>query len=96
MGYVSILTNKSGTLYVGSTKNLKKRLVRHQWKNGNSFTFKYRINRLIYFEKFDTLTEAKVAEKKLKGWVRKKKLELIHAFNPTWKDLSQLAEILRH
>lgn len=94
--YVYILTNKSNTLYVGSTKNPNRRITEHIKRIGPKFTIKYNINKLIYLQEFSTLSEAVATERKIKGWVRKKKMALIKTINPDFKDLSETSsEILR-
>ena len=87
--YVYIMTNKSGTLYTGLTESLKKRIHQHKNKLVEGFTKKYNINRLLYFETFSDVYSAIAREKTIKGWVRRKKLDLIRATNPDWTDLSQ-------
>ena len=88
MYYVYILTNKSNTLYVGVTGNLEQRIEQHLRKSAkNSFTAKYNINKLIYYQEFESVAEAIVAEKRLKGWTRKKKIALIKTINPGFRDL---------
>lgn len=91
-GYIYILTNKSQTvLYTGVTSNLTNRI--HQHKTGafkNSFTSKYHVGILVYFEKFDRIEDAISREKQLKAGSRQKKLELINKFNPMWKEISTL------
>lgn len=86
--YVYILTNKSNTLYVGVTNNLERRVMEHSFKNVSSFTAKYNIDNIIYYEEFQRVEEAIAAEKKIKGWTRKKKLDLIKTINPEFKNLS--------
>jgi putative endonuclease len=86
--YIYILTNKSGTLYTGVTGNLKKRLWQHKTKDVEGFTKKYNIDRLIYYETFRNVWSAIAREKQIKGWVRRRKLELIASMNPEWRDLS--------
>jgi putative endonuclease len=86
--YIYILTNKSGTLYTGVTGNLKKRLWQHKTKDVEGFTKKYNIDRLIYYEIFRNVWSAIAREKQIKGWVRRRKLELIASMNPEWRDLS--------
>ena len=86
--FVYILTNKSNTLYVGVTNNLERRVAEHSFKNTSSFTSKYNIDKLIYYEEFSNINDAISAEKKIKGWNRKKKMELIKTINPNFKDLS--------
>lgn len=85
--YIYILTNKSNTLYTGVTNNLERRLYEHQHKMVPGFTTLYNLNRLIYYAEFDRIEEAIVAEKKIKGWTRKKKIALIKSMNPEFKDL---------
>jgi putative endonuclease len=82
--YVYILTNKAKTvLYTGVTNNLKRRLEEHNEKlNPNSFTAKYNLNYLIYYEKFGWIQQAIAREKEIKLLKRDLKLELIKEFNP--------------
>jgi len=87
--YVYIMTNKSGTLYTGLTNNIKERVFQHKNKLVEGFTKKYNINKLIYFETFGDIYSAIAREKTIKGWLRKKKVELIKTTNPDWEDLSQ-------
>jgi len=77
----------SGTLYVGVTSNLLKRIWEH--KNGitQGFTKKYNVKRLVYYELFENMENAILREKQLKGGSRKKKIQLIEGANPDWKDL---------
>ncbi len=87
-GYVYILfSKKNGTLYVGVTANLIKRIYEHKNKFVKSFTQKYNIDKLGYYEEFQDISTAIEREKKLKGVSRKKKLELIETNNPEWLDL---------
>ena len=85
--YVYILTNKSNTLYIGITNDLIRRLYEHKNKLIAGFTKKYNIDRLIYYEVFDSPETAIQREKEIKGWTRKKKLELIKKVNPNFKEL---------
>ena len=90
--YVYILTNKNRTvLYTGVTKNLHQRLHEQSVKsNSNSFTAKYNIEFLIYYEKFGWIQQAIEREKEIKDFSRSKKLELIRSVNPNlnfWNDL---------
>jgi len=87
--YVYILCNKrNGTLYTGVTNGLFKRTIQHKInKNKNSFTNKYKVNKLVYYEKHQYILEAINREKNIKAWKRKWKLELIEKHNPTWLDL---------
>ena len=87
--HVYIMTNKSRTLYTGMANNIRKRVYEHKHKLIPGFTKKYNISRLIYFETFGDVYSAIAREKTIKGWLRKKKIELIQETNPDWKDLSQ-------
>jgi len=87
--YVYIMTNKSGTLYVGVTNNIKKRVYEHKNKLVEGFTKKYNINRLLCFETFGDVFSAISREKAIKGWLRKNKIELVRTSNPARIDLSQ-------
>ena len=86
--YVYIMTNKSGTLYIGVTNDLTRRMWEHKQGIGGRFTTKYRITRLVYFEETRDIHAALAREKQLKGWTRAKKLALIASDNPRWIDLS--------
>ncbi len=85
--YVYILTNKSNTLYIGATKDLKQRLKQHLRGKSPRFTARYNINKLIFYKEFNSSTEAFTEEKKLKGWTRAKKMQLIKNMNPEFKNL---------
>ena len=87
--WLYITTNKSNTLYVGVTNDLHRRVYEHKNKIIKGFTFKYSIDKLVYYQEFSSPEEAIAAEKKVKGWTRKKKMELIKSINPEFKDLSQ-------
>ena len=87
--YVYIMTNKSGTLYVGVTNNIRKRVHQHKSKLVEGFTKKYNIDILLYYEPFSDIYSAIEREKMIKGWLRKKKIELIKTINPDRKDLSE-------
>jgi len=84
-----MMTNKSGTLYVGLTNNIRKRVHQHRTKLVDGFTTKYNIDRLLYYETFSDIHSAIAREKMIKGWLRKKKIELINTINPHLVDLSQ-------
>ena len=89
--YVYILTNSSNkVLYTGVTGNLIRRLEEYKGKFGkpSSFTRKYNIDKLVYYETYNDVRDAIAREKQLKGGSRKKKEELIQINNPEWKDLS--------
>ncbi len=83
------MTNKSKTLYTGVTNNLHRRVYEHKNKIIPGFTAKYNITKLVYFETFNDINLAIAREKQIKGWIRKKKIELIESVNPEWKDLSK-------
>jgi len=86
--YVYIITNTSKTLYIGMTNNLERRVFQHKNKLVPGFTSKYNLNRLVYYEQTENVLSAIAREKQLKGWLRKKKIDLIEAQNPEWADLS--------
>ncbi len=86
--YVYIMTNKRNTvLYTGVTSNLIKRVYEHKEKLVPGFTKKYNIEKLVYYEVFDDITNAIMREKQIKAGSRKKKIELIESMNKDWKDL---------
>lgn len=86
--YVYIATNKANTvLYTGVTNNLERRMFEHREKLIPGFTAKYNMSKLVYYEIFPRAEEAIAAEKKIKGWVRRKKIALIEGVNPKWDDL---------
>ena len=83
------MASESGTLYIGMTNNLQRRIYEHKAGLISSFTEKYNCKKLIYFERTNDVDEAIAREKQLKGWVRKKKENLIKTLNPSWEDLSK-------
>ena len=86
--FVYILTNKNNTvLYIGVTNNIARRTWEHKEANIKSFTEKYKIHKLIYYETFNDITSAITREKQLKKWNRAWKIELINKTNPSWKNL---------
>ena len=86
--YVYILASrKNGTLYVGMTKDIAKRTIRHKGRQGNEFTAKYDVLKLVYYEKHKSLEEAAKREKQLKKWRRQWKMKLIEKNNSEWQDL---------
>lgn len=86
--YVYIMTNRSKTLYVGVTNNFERRVHQHKAKQIPGFTAKYNITQLVYYEETTDVLAAIAREKTIKGWLRRKKLELIESLNPEWQDLS--------
>jgi putative endonuclease len=87
--YVYVLTNRSKTLYVGVTNNLRRRVWEHKSGEGSGFCKRYKIDRLVYYESFDDVRNAIDREKRIKGWLRIKKIQLIVGVNPAWRDLSE-------
>jgi putative endonuclease len=87
--YVYIITNNSRTLYTGVTNDLERRIDEHKNKLVKGFTSKYDINKLVWYETFPDIDQAIEGEKKIKGWLRSKKIALIESVNPHWEDLSQ-------
>ena len=87
--FIYILTNDLNTvLYTGVTNDLFRRISEHKNKlNPNSFTAKYNLNKLVYFESFFNVSDAIVREKQIKAGSRKKKILLVESLNPDWKDL---------
>lgn len=87
--YVYILTNKpKGVLYVGMTNELERRIAEHKTKQVKGFTYKYNVDKLVYFEEFESYDEAFTRERRMKKWNRDWKVNLIEEKNPDWKDLS--------
>ena len=86
--YVYILASRiGGTLYVGVTSELIRRVAEHKSKLVESFTEKYDVVKLVYFEQFDDPENAIKREKRLKKWNRAWKIRLIEEHNPNWEDL---------
>ena len=86
--YVYIITNRSKTLYTGITNDITRRIYEHKNKLLDGFTKKYNIDKLVYMELFTNPDDAIRREKQIKGWLRRKKVELIESVNPDWRDLS--------
>ncbi len=89
--YVYIMTNKNNTvLYTGVCNDLMRRVWEHKHKvNPRSFTARYNICKLVYYEWGSDINAAIAREKQIKGWLRSKKIALIENENPEWKDLSE-------
>jgi len=86
--YIYIMTNfENGTLYTGITNDLVRRVFEHREKLVEGFTKKYDLNKLVYYEVYESPEQAILREKQIKGGSRKKKLNLINNFNKDWKDL---------
>lgn len=86
--YVYIMASASGTLYIGITSNLVRRIYEHKNDLVEGFTKKYQCHKLVYYEQTKEVLSAIAREKQLKKWNRAKKEWLIKTMNPTWKDLS--------
>ncbi len=86
--YVYIMTNRSKTLYTGVTNNLTSRAWQHKQGTESEFTSKYKLDRLVYYERFVNVRRAIAREKEIKGWLRMRKIALIVSQNPAWRDLS--------
>ena len=86
--YIYILSNKKqGTLYVGVTSNLVKRIYEHKQKTVNGFSKQYNLDKLVYYEILDNIEPAISREKQLKNWHHRWKIDLIEKANPDWNDL---------
>src|SRR3989344_5490919 len=87
--YTYIMSNKNHTVYyVGMTNTMDRRVMEHKCKvNNHSFTAKYNINKMLYYEEYDNPNDAISREKQLKGWRREKKINLIKKVNPEMNDL---------
>lgn len=88
-GYTYITTNRNHTvLYTGATSTLKDRIDRHRNKKyKNSFSARYNTDKLVWYQEFEWIGDALAREKQIKAGSRKKKIDLINAMNPEWKDL---------
>ena len=88
--YVYIMANKrNGTIYVGVTNSLSRRVYEHREGFVEGFTKRYGLKMLVYYEVFDSVTTAIQRETNIKHWLRRWKLELIEKLNPQWKDLAE-------
>jgi putative endonuclease len=87
--WVYILSSRTGTLYVGITGYLDRRIHQHKIDTIKGFTKKYQVHRLVYFESYDQVENAINREKQLKGWRRQKKKALIETTNPRWQDVAE-------
>lgn len=83
------MTNKSKTLYTGITNDIGRRIFEHKNKLIKGFTKRYNITRLVYCESANDVNAAINREKQIKGWLRRKKIALVEADNPDWRDLSE-------
>ena len=92
--YVYILSSqRNGTLYIGVTNNLSRRLYEHKSKKLKGFTKKYAVSNLVYYEASDSIQAALRREKQLKAWKRVWKLQLIEKENPEWKCLTSITNL---
>jgi putative endonuclease len=88
--YVYIMTNRSRVvLYTGVTNSIESRLWFHGNVSAKSFTKRYKVDRLIYYEEFDNPEDAIAREKEIKAWQREKKNQLVETLNPKWHDLRE-------
>jgi len=88
-GYIYILSSQPfGTLYIGVTSNLEKRIYEHKNHVYKGFTSQYKVTQLVYYEVFEDIVNAIEREKNLKNWQRQWKINLIERENPHWIDLS--------
>ena len=87
-GFIYILASRqNGTLYIGVTNDLLRRIYQHKTNMVEGFTRKYQLHRLVYYEVFPTIESAIIREKQLKKWRRHWKISLIEEINPNWDDL---------
>jgi putative endonuclease len=87
--HVYVMSSLSRTLYTGVTNDLERRVFEHKQGQPGSFTARYKVNRLAYFEEFGDVSEAIAREKEIKGMTRRQKIRLIESINPNWADLSR-------
>ena len=87
--WVYVVASRSGTLYIGVTNNIERRMAEHKARAVEGFSSKYHCDRLVYYEAFDDVHKAIGREKQLKGWRREKKIALIESSNPRWVDLAE-------
>ena len=87
-GFVYILANrKNGTLYVGVTNDLSRRVWEHKEGHGSEFVTKWKCTKLVWYGRFERITDAIAHEKRMKKWPRAYKLNTINELNPDWRDL---------
>ncbi|CUA88809.1 Predicted endonuclease, GIY-YIG superfamily [Chelatococcus sambhunathii] len=83
-----LASGRNGTLYVGLTNNLARRIFEHKQKTVPGFTRRYGVDRLVWYEHYRSIAEARQRETSLKRWRRAWKLSLVEAMNPAWDDLN--------
>jgi putative endonuclease len=87
--FVYVMSSLSRTLYTGVTNDLERRVAEHKEGRPCSFTARYNVTRLVYFERFDYIRDAIAREKAIKRKPRAQKISLIESMNPQWQDLSK-------
>lgn len=87
--YIYIMSNASRTLYVGVTNDLVRRMWEHKQRTVPGFTARYHVTQLVWFEETVNVAAAIAREKQIKGWKREKKIALVSATNPEWRDLAE-------
>lgn len=96
MFYVYIITNKPrGTLYIGQTDDIVKRMWEHKNKTRQGFAKHYNLTQLVWIESFETRDAAFYTERRMKKWYREWKINLIEKHNPDWEDLTETLDIIR-
>ena len=86
--YVYMMTNRSRVvLYTGVTNSIERRLWHHANTAKRTFTKRYKVDRLVYYELYNDIRDAISREKEIKGWRREKKNDLVRTLNPKWEDL---------
>jgi len=84
-----LASKRNGVLYTGVTNNLRRRVCEHKTDSKDGFTKKYHVHKLVYFERYDSITAAIGREKRIKKWNREWKIRLIEETNPNWSDLAE-------
>jgi putative endonuclease len=85
--FIYILSNRSHILYTGLTNSLTRRIKQHRESKPGTFTARYKVTRLVYFERYQYINNALARETELKHWTRAQKIALIELANPTWEEL---------
>jgi putative endonuclease len=83
-----LASQRNGTLYVGVTNDVTRRMSEHKAKLVPGFTRQYGVDKLVYIEEYNSILEARARERSLKRWRRAWKIDLIEKLNPTWQDLT--------
>ena len=87
--FVYLMASRFGVLYVGVTNDIVRRVGEHKSGTSGGFTGRYRVTRLVHVEEFDDSLDAIAREKQVKGWTRKRELDLVRSSNPKWRNLSE-------